>query len=193
MPPKNKFTKDEVIQAALALARAGGMQAVTARALGAALGTSAKPIFGLFAGMEEVHQAILVRADELYQKRTAEVVASGKYLPYKATGMAYILFAREEPALFKMLFMRDRTDETIPDGPTDEIRPLIQIIQASTGLFFQMAFRLHLETWIYVHGIATMLASAYLNWDDNFISQSLTDIFEGLKSRLTHLETEETI
>ena len=86
MPPKNKFTKDEVIQAALALARAGGMQAVTARALGAALGTSAKPIFGLFAGMEEVHQAILVRADELYQKRTAEVVASGKYLPYKATG-----------------------------------------------------------------------------------------------------------
>ena len=189
MPPKNKFTKDEVIQAALALARAGGMQAVTARALGAALGTSAKPIFGLFAGMEEVHQAILVRADELYQKRTAEVVASGKYLPYKATGMAYILFAREEPALFKMLFMRDRTDETIPDGPTDEIRPLIQIIQASTGLSFQMAFRLHLETWIYVHGIATMLASAYLNWDDNFISQSLTDIFEGLKSRLTHLET----
>ena len=89
--------------------------------------------------------------------------------------------------------MRDRTDETIPDGPTDEIRPLIQIIQASTGLSFQMAFRLHLETWIYVHGIATMLASAYLNWDDNFISQSLTDIFEGLKSRLTHLETEETI
>ena len=135
----------------------------------------------------------MVRADELYQKRTAEVVASGKYLPYKATGMAYILFAREEPALFKMLFMRDRTDETIPDGPTDEIRPLIQIIQASTGLSFQMAFRLHLETWIYVHGIATMLASAYLNWDDNFISQSLTDIFEGLKSRLTHLETEETI
>ena len=193
MPPKNKFTKDKVIQAALTLARAGGMQAVTARALGAALGTSAKPIFGLFAGMEEVHQAILVRADELYQNRTAEVVASGKYLPYKATGMAYILFAREEPALFKMLFMRDRTDETIPDGPTDEIRPLIQIIQASTGLSFQMAFRLHLETWIYVHGIATMLASAYLNWDDNFISQSLTDIFEGLKSRLTHLETEETI
>lgn len=193
MPPKNKFTKDEVIQAALVLARTGGMQAVTARALGAALGTSAKPIFGLFAGMEEVHQAILIRADEMYQKMTAGVVASGKYPPYKATGMAYILFAREEPALFKMLFMRDRTDEAIPDGPTDEIRPLIQLIQTATGLSQQMAFRLHLETWIYVHGIATMLASAYLNWDDDFISQSLTDIFEGLKSRLTHLETEETL
>lgn len=193
MPPKNKFTKDEVIQAALTLARTNGMQAVTARALGAALGASAKPIFSLFASMEEVHQTILVRADEIYHKMTAEVVASGKYPPYKATGMAYILFAREEPALFKMLFMRDRTDEAIPDGPTDEIRPLIQLIQTTTGLSPQMAFRLHLETWIYVHGIATMLASAYLNWDDHFISQSLTDIFEGLKSRLTYLETEASL
>ena len=46
MPPKCKFTKEEIIEAALEMVKADGIEAVTARALGAKLGTSSKPVFG---------------------------------------------------------------------------------------------------------------------------------------------------
>ena len=59
MPPKFKFTKAEMIKAALELVREGGMDALTARALAKKLGCSAKPIFGLFQNMQEVQQEVL--------------------------------------------------------------------------------------------------------------------------------------
>lgn len=52
MPPKFKFTREEIIQAALDLTRESGIAAVTARGLGAKLGSSVKPIFSLFENME---------------------------------------------------------------------------------------------------------------------------------------------
>ena len=48
MPRKFLFTKEQIVNAALELIRKKGMDALTARALGEELGSSAKPIFGLF-------------------------------------------------------------------------------------------------------------------------------------------------
>ena len=44
MPPKPKFTKDEIVTAAFELARAEGAQALTAREVGRRLGVSSSPI-----------------------------------------------------------------------------------------------------------------------------------------------------
>ena len=52
MPPKAKFTREEVIEAALSILRAKGRSALTARALGERLNSSARPIFTLFSGMD---------------------------------------------------------------------------------------------------------------------------------------------
>ena len=48
MPPKFKFTRDEITNAALNVTRKNGISGLTARALAAELGCSVKPIFGLF-------------------------------------------------------------------------------------------------------------------------------------------------
>ena len=65
MPPKFKFTREEIIQAALDLTRESGIAAVTARGLGAKLGSSVKPIFSLFENMEEVQNEVLKAAEKL--------------------------------------------------------------------------------------------------------------------------------
>ena len=44
MPPKAKFTKAEIIEAALNIVRADGYEALTSRALGTYLGSSARPV-----------------------------------------------------------------------------------------------------------------------------------------------------
>ena len=54
MPPKAKFTREEVISAALEIVRANGEEALTARSLGEKLGSSARPVFTLFDSMEEI-------------------------------------------------------------------------------------------------------------------------------------------
>lgn len=182
MPPKFKFTKEEITKAALDVTRQKGMSGLTARALAAKLGCSVKPIFGLFQNMEEVQREVLAAANNLYQSYLQEEICSKKYPPYKASGMSYIRFAKEEKELFKLLFMRDRSNEKI-DKQTEELKPLISMIQKNTGLSEEEAYLFHLEMWIYVHGIGTMIATSYLEWDAEFISRALTDEYIGLKYR----------
>ncbi len=179
MPPKNIFTKEQIIAAGLAIVRADGPEALTARSLAQALGTSTKPIFGLFANMQQVQEGVLEAANQLYIDLTAKTMQMSYEPPYKASGLAYIQFAREERELFKLLFMRDRRGETIREH-REEIRPLLALIQKHLLIDEEAAYRFHLEMWIYVHGFATMLATDYLPWDMEFVSSSLTDIYQGL-------------
>ena len=188
MPPKCRFTREEIIQAALDLTAEKGVGALTARGLAQRLGSSAKPIFGLFANMEEVQQEVVKAANLRYQEYLRQDMSAGRYPSYKASGMAYIRFAREQKELFKLLFMRDRTHEEKAAG--DELEVLLGLIQKNMGLSRDDAYRFHLEMWIYVHGIATMIATAYLEWDMDFISAALTDAYQGLRLRFLPKETE---
>ena len=188
MPPKCRFTREEIIQAALDLTAEKGVGALTARGLAQRLGSSAKPIFGLFANMEEVQQEVVKAANLRYQEYLRQDMSAGRYPPYKARGMAYLRFAREQKELFKLLFMRDRTHEEKAAG--DELEALLGLIQKNMGLSRDDAYRFHLEMWIYVHGIATMIATAYLEWDMDFISAALTDAYQGLRLRFLPKETE---
>ena len=84
--------------------------------------------------------------------------------------------------LFKLLFMRDRTEE---DSETEDesIDGIIALISRNTGLSNEDARLFHLEMWIFVHGIATMIVTGYLDWEEEYVSRTLTDVYEGLKAR----------
>ena len=181
MPPKFKFTRDEITSTALNLTRKAGPDGLTARALAEELGCSVKPIFGLFKNMEEVQGAVLAAAQDLYQSYLAEDMAAGNYPPYKASGMGYIRFAKEEKELFKLLFMCDRKGE--PPEPGREMDVIIPLIIKNTGLSKEKAERFHLELWIFVHGIASMIATSFLDWEMETVSEVLTDAYMGLKTR----------
>lgn len=187
MPPKNKFTKKEIVDAALDITREEGFRAVTARAIGTRLNSSPKVIFGLFTNMEELQKEVIKAANDSYQRYLQEDMAAGRYPPYKAAGMAYIRFAKEEAELFKLLFMRTRTKKE-SGQPGDELEEMLSLIQKNTGLSTERALQFHLEMWLFVHGIATMLATSYLEPDTEMVSAMLTDIYMGLKARFEESE-----
>ena len=112
MPRSYMFTKEQVLDAAIELTREKGFSAVSARSLGDRLGTTSRPIFSHFENMADVQKGIIGAANKLINLREEEI-KSGRYVPYKASGMAYIRFAKEEKELFKLLFMRDRSGEQI--------------------------------------------------------------------------------
>ena len=181
MPPKYKFQKKEIVAAALDIARQKGLQAVTARAVGEELGSSSKVIFGLFENMEELHGAVIRSAYDEYLAFLTRHVETGQYPPYKAMGMAYISFATEEKALFKLLFMCDQKERGEISSP--DFDRSVELIREANGLTREEATLMHLEMWVCVHGIAAMEATSFLALGEALISQILTDTYQGLCHR----------
>ena len=60
---------------------------------------------------------------------------------------------------------------------------MIDLVCRQVRISRENAYMFHLEMWVYVHGIATMIATNYLDWDDDFASRALTDVYIGLKCR----------
>lgn len=174
------FTKEEIINAALDLTRKKGFHAVTARAMGAQLGSSHRPVFSYFENMDDLKSVIFAAAEEIYQSYLKEDMASGKYPPYKASGMAYIRFAREEKELFKLLFMRDRTNED-KNAQSAEAEMLAEMICKQVNISQERAKTFYLEMWTYVHGVATMVATNYYESSEELCNRTLTDMYRGLK------------
>ena len=178
MPPKNKFTQEEITDAAVRVVRLRGAEALTARTVADALGASTKVIFGLFENIQALRQAVIDTAYRNYSGFLQRAVGENEYPPYKASGMAYIRFAQEETALFRLLFMRDRTGELpVPDEETERV---IRIIMRETGFSRTQAEILHLEMWICVHGIATLQVTSFQKLSTELISRMLTDIYQGI-------------
>lgn len=182
MPPKVKITKEEITAAALELLRQRGMEAINARAVAKELGCSTQPIFSNYSTMTGLFADVLAAAYTEYSQWTGQQMKMGRYPPYKASGMAYISFARTRPQLFKELFMRDRTGEP-PAGDDPLTRSIVALIVKNTGLSEQAARQLHIELWIFIHGIAAMLVTGYLDLEEPVISSMLTDVYLGLLNR----------
>ena len=102
MPPRPKFTREEITQAAYDIASEKGLEAVQAREVGKALGSTARPIFTVFTGMDELKEE--VRA--LAQRRCREYLSGAfSFHPaFKEFGMRCIRYAVEKPHLYTMVF-----------------------------------------------------------------------------------------
>ncbi len=186
MAPKVKITKEEIVAAAIELVRQRGEVALNARNIATALNCSTQPIFSNFSSMEELRMEVITAADQLCNQYIKKEVEGGAYPAYKATGMAYIRFAKEERELFKLLYMRDRSQEVVPKEKALD-NEMEGILHDNTGLAGATAELFHLEMWAFVHGIATMFATGFLNLDWDLVSKILTDAYQGIK---IHFERE---
>ena len=181
MPPKVKTTKENIVKAALDIIREEGSDAINARDFAARLGCSTQPIFSNFSSMEDLEQNILKAAHEIYMGFLEREAQSTELPRYKAFGMAYIRFAKEEKELFKLLFMKEADTGTMSE--TEDFRESVEYIMKSCGIEKEKAALMHLETWSAVHGIATMLATSFLPLEWGLISDMLSDIYFGLRKR----------
>lgn len=119
MPPRPKFTRDELVAAAYELARREGSDAITARGVGKRLGVSSSPVFTVFRDMEELKAAVAARAKATFD---SYVAVAEEYDPaYKMRGMQWVKFAQDEPMLFRLLFMCDNGSDTDFDAAMDMI------------------------------------------------------------------------
>ena len=180
MPPKIKVTREDILRVAIDGVRKNGEESLNARSIAEHLGVSTQPIFSNFADMKELRAAVIEEAEGIFERFMNDEISRGEYPPYKASGVAYIRFAKEEKELFRLLYMRNRETENIPSSTalTDRMNAFVH---ENTGLDGDKMKLFHLEMWACVHGIATMLATGYLELDTELISKVTSDVYQGLK------------
>lgn len=178
MPARKIISKDAILNAAFGLVREEGMNALNMRTLAKRCNCSTQPIYLSFKGAEELKCELAAKITEAFYGFLEKEIASGKYPEYKAVGMGYIMFAAEEPELFKFLFMRKRFNKG--DFESDSFDKATFMIMKNYGLYSDDAYKLHTEMWLFVHGIATMVATGYLDWDLEKVSVMVSDVFLGL-------------
>ncbi len=188
MPPKAKFTREEIINAALEIVRAEGFAALTARTLGAKLGSSARPIFTVFPSMDEVCREVVAAARALYAEYVDRGLRQTGMPAFKGVGVEYIRFALAEPKLFQVLFMSEQ-----PKKPAiGDILPVIEehyqqvldSIQESYGLNREKAEWMYRHLWIYTHGIAVLCVTNMCTFTQEDIGRMMTEVFKAMIKEL---------
>jgi len=192
LPPKQRFTRDQMTAAALTLVRREGVDALTARALGAELGTTARPVFTAFASMDDVKAATMSAARAVYDRYVDEGLLDS--IPFRGVGMAYLRFARDEPRLFAWLFMT-----TVSSGPALEVvlpvidaneQRILASVESSYAVGPEAARRLYQNMWVFTHGLACLTATGVSSVTDEDAQQRLTEMFTGqlsmVKSGVRH-------
>ncbi len=164
MQPTVRFTRDAVLHAACQLMRREGMEALNARAIAKELGGSTQPIFRLFTNMEDLHRELILYVARQFQAH-AEADMAQSDSPYIQLCTTYLLYGRDEPELFKLLFMRDRVSEGQYSDQTN-FDLVFNIIKKETPLDDETALRFFERTWLFVHGLAVCIATKYIPCQD---------------------------
>ncbi len=173
MPPRPKFTKEELIQAALELAREGGLETIVARNLGKKMNTAPSTIFTHFDSVEEIRQAVMDAAREIYNGYVEEGL--NMVPPMKGFAVQYIRFAMEESSLYSMLFMNKRDDFKYVDFIIKEghYERIITAAKNDLSINREQAEFVYHNMWAYAHGIAVMCATGVCQFSIEEISQML--------------------
>lgn len=187
MPPKVKFSKDAIIEAAFEIAKTEGIDQITIRKVADRVGSSIAPIYVNFPDIEALKQAVRVKIRELSQQ-----LMSVKHSPdpFLNIGIASLKFARAYPVLFKSLAMDKaalqgetglpmeqvlgemRTEPELADIPDEELM----------GFLFRIrAFQLGLSIMDLNGSLPEQADEA---WLIDMLDQTATDLMVGALMRL---------
>ena len=173
MPPKFKFKREEIVEAAVNLTRRGGVDAVTARGIAGELGVSTQPIFTCFKNMEEAKEEVRIYAEKLCHNYLEKGVEAS--IPFFGFGMAYIRFAKEESELYKMLFINpDKKGESMLDTLSGIRSIVINSIEKTYRFNEKESKRLFRDLWLAAHSIATLCVGGICPFSDEEIAKILT-------------------
>lgn len=182
MPPKAKYTREEIIDIALELAAEKGIEALTARELALALDTSTRPIFTAFISMDEVAHEVRKAALKKYE---AYAKAAEDFTPvYKALGVQMVKFAKENPKLYKLLFMSQKPEANSFDDVFANLGYIadlcVEVIGHDYGLSYDDAKLLFKHNWINTYALGALIATKVCDFSEEEIQDMLSREFVAM-------------
>lgn len=180
MPPKQKITKDMIIDAAFQIVRKEGIDKLTARCIAEYLHCSTQPVLYYFATVEDIKRAVYNKADA-YHTNYIMSTENGYGNPMLAIGMNYIKFAVAERKLFCFLFQSDMFSGTSLSDliNAEEVQPLLLLLQQQLNIALDAVKEIFGTIFVFVHGYAGLFANNRMLYDEEQIKTALTKVFNG--------------
>ncbi|MGN0517746.1 MAG: TetR/AcrR family transcriptional regulator [Acutalibacteraceae bacterium] len=182
MPPKTKFTRDDIINAAFEIARQEGFDSVVARNVGKKLGSTVSPIFTAFENMEELKKEVYYLAKKRCSDYLCECV---KYTPaFKEFGIRWVQLAFNEPNLYRLVFLGEgealNSVDSIQAWFTDIIDMLVKESMQTFDISQEDALRLISQMIIHANGIAVFGMKHVASFDMAQTGRLLSEACIGL-------------
>ena len=157
MPPKQRITREMILERSFEMFCREGMDVVNARSVAKALNCSTQPIFSYFSGMQDLKTTLEEKAREQFLSALRVDDQPGD--PLIRIGCAYTRFAAEQPHLFAHLFLTMQDDSLYPFVSEERRESLLRREAEYTGLTREQAEPLCTQMSIYIHGLAVMRAA----------------------------------
>ena len=176
MAPKVKFQKDEIVRAALEVVREKGVAAVTAREVAQALGVSTRPIFTYYDTMDQLRRDVYSAAKEECRAYIERGLAQS--IPFLGVGLQYIRFAREQPELYKLLFLAPPGETS--GGAMEALKLSQNLARESLMRICRMdartADRYFRDLWLVAFSFATLIVTGDCPCSDGEMNAVLAEV-----------------
>lgn len=173
MPRRSTFTREQFAQKALRIVRTKGFESLTARSLGAAMGTSPTPIFTLFSGMDELIDEVRKQANQIFADYMDGVLEYDR--PFHELSIRLMRFARKETNLFYFLFLQ-KEPAVVKDIQPDVYQSL-QVMGRDCGLSDDQMKALSEQMWAFTCGLAILVNRQGDIYPEELVSDMLTRQF----------------
>ena len=181
MPPKQRITREMILEKSFAMFCKEGMGAVNARSVAKALNCSTQPIFSYFEGMEDLRGAIEQKAREVFAQVLAAASEGGSIVKCST---AYIRLAYEQPRLFARLLMSVGGEDSIAlqaEGVEDRLK---SGLVNQYGLDAQQADKLYSDLWVFAHGLACLIAVGRVAFEEHVVEERMAAVSEALAQKV---------
>lgn len=154
------------------------------RALARDVGVSATALYRHFPDKEALLDALAIEGLRRLGARQAQawLKAGGGRAGFCATGIAYVRFAHDEPALFRLSFTRQMRERAI-DDEADGSEVGYNLLRASVGETLpgvEDPDIAALHAWALVHGVAMLILDRRIDWDEAMVDKVVGMTFGGL-------------
>ena len=180
MPAIAKVTKEMIIDAALEIAKEMGAENINARTVSQKLGCSTQPVLYHFKRIEDVRIAAHKKGFEFHINHVTNL--SGKYeRPMLEVGMRHIQAAVEQKNLFRFLFHSNYyTGVSLSDWLAGEnFGSLYSILKSQAKVDDRQAYSIFSQIFLVTHGIASLLASNAMVYDEAYCVKALSNAYFG--------------
>lgn len=189
--PKQRITKEMVMDAAFALLREGGEDKVRVKNIAAALSCSVQPIYSYCENMDALrHELSQMAALRLKSYVHARVDPEH---PFESTGKAYLSFAKEEPHLFQSYFLREqRGVHSLDDLYEAEASEHMAAYLAKTLSLRECdAKKLHMNMIIYNTGLSFLMLASGSHFSEEALHETLTSAYHAFLQAAKTKENED--
>ena len=178
------YTKDQILKAAHEVVLESGFEKFTARNVAKKMGISTQPIYLEFKNMEDLKRTLLHKIQtDLTRKFMSQPITGDLIVD---APVHYVEFAMKKPKLFKALFVDPKGGGPIMYEYSVEFYKELSKESRRFGKLPKEDFELlHLEAWIVVNGLVTMLLAGIISLTREelieLVQQLIEDISEGKK------------